>query len=184
MPDFRGIPRNVIVIVPCARRKRFSRKAGLSTIDYCAMRVARKRHPAPTVYTYVTRTRKLTWQFIYSVRHQDRDSRKRNVWGNSIFRIRFRLLDRRDAVSRVEMDHRQKERSIEISNEQYLSWIALEVVLLPYANRPIKLKSLPRLDPRTGIWPNSVCCYHQIKSHTWWISYWVLANTSLDPMVY
>ena len=42
-PDFRGILRNVIV--PFMRRERFSRNAGLSTIDYCTMRIARKRHP-------------------------------------------------------------------------------------------------------------------------------------------
>ena len=33
------------VIVPFARRERFSCNASLSTIDYCAMRRARKRHP-------------------------------------------------------------------------------------------------------------------------------------------
>ena len=55
------------VIVPFARRERFSRMAGLSTIDYCAMRVARKRHPGTHRIHNVTRTWKLTWQFIYSV---------------------------------------------------------------------------------------------------------------------
>ena len=49
-----------------------------------------------------------------------------------IFRIRFRPLDRRDAVSWVEMDCRQKEWSKEVSKEQYLSYVALEVVILPY----------------------------------------------------
>ena len=58
-----------------------------------------------------------------------------------IFRIRFRLLDRRDTISWVEMDYRQKEWSKEDSKEQYLSYVALEVVLLPYiyvcSNRPL-----------------------------------------------
>ena len=49
-----------------------------------------------------------------------------------IFRIRFRPLDRRDAVSWVEMDCQQKEWSKEVSKEQYLSYVALEVVLLLY----------------------------------------------------
>ena len=31
--------------MPFARREHFSHKAGLSIIDYCAMLVARKRHP-------------------------------------------------------------------------------------------------------------------------------------------
>ena len=49
-----------------------------------------------------------------------------------IFRIHFRPLDRRDTVSWVEMDCRQKEWSKEVSKEHYLSYVALEVVLLPY----------------------------------------------------
>ena len=40
---------------------------------------------------------------------------------NSIFPIRFRLLDQRDAVSWVEMDHWQKEWSNEVNMERYLS---------------------------------------------------------------
>ena len=44
----------------------------------------------------------------------------------------FRPLDRRDAVSWVEMDYQRKEWSKEVSKEQYLSYVALEVVLLPY----------------------------------------------------
>ena len=38
----------------------------------------------------------------------------------------------RHAISWVEMDCRQKEWSKEVSKEQYLSYVALEVVLLPY----------------------------------------------------
>ena len=36
---------------------------------------------------------------------------------NSIFHIRLCLLDQRDAISWVEIDHRQKERSNEVSKE-------------------------------------------------------------------
>ena len=57
------------------------------------------------------------------------------MWNNifrPIFRIYIRSLDRRDAVSWVEMDCRQKEWSKEVSKVQYLSYVALEVVLLPY----------------------------------------------------
>ena len=50
-----------------------------------------------------------------------RFSRKRNVWVNYIFRICFHPLDQRDAISWVEMDYRQKERSKEVSKLQYLS---------------------------------------------------------------
>ena len=39
-------------------------------IDYCAMRVARKRHPGTHRIHNVTRTWKLTWQFIYSTMRQ------------------------------------------------------------------------------------------------------------------
>ena len=44
------------------------------------------------------------------------------------------VYDRRDAVSWVEMDYQQKEWSKEVSKEQhmYLSYVALEVVLLLY----------------------------------------------------
>ena len=55
-----------------------------------------------------------------------------NIWANPIFHIHFRLLDRRDAVSRVEMDYRLREWSKEVSKEKYLFYIALEAVLLPY----------------------------------------------------
>ena len=65
-------------------------------------------------------------------RYPDPISQKRNVWAHPIFRIRFRPLDRRDAVSWVEMDYRQKEWSKEVNKEQYLSYVALEVVLLSY----------------------------------------------------
>ena len=53
-------------------------------------------------------------------RYQDRDSQKRNVWARTIFHIRFRPLDRGDAVSWVEMDFRHKEWSTEVSvKDQY-----------------------------------------------------------------
>ena len=104
-----------------------------------------------------------------------------------IFRIRFRPLSRRDAVSWVEMDYRQKEWSKEVSKEQYLSYVALEVVLLPY----MYVLSLPRLDPRTGVRSTSAGCYYTAEvsaaidvQHLWCrtrrISYWLLAKTSLD----
>ena len=64
--------------------------------------------------------------------YQDRDSQECYIWARPIFRIRFRLLDRRDDVSWVEMDCRQKEWSKEVSKEHYLSYVALEVVILPY----------------------------------------------------
>ena len=50
-------------------------------------------------------------------RYQDRDSQKRNVWARPFLRIRFHPLDRRDAVSWVEMDCRKKEWSKEVSKE-------------------------------------------------------------------
>ena len=52
------------------------------------------------------------------------------------------------------------------------------------SNRPVKLRSLPRLDPRTGIRSTSAGCYCRSKCRTRLISYWLLAKTSLDPMEY
>ena len=51
---------------------------------------------------------------------------------NSMFRlthIHFHPLDQRDVVSWVAMDHRQNKSGLEISKEQYLSYITLEVVI-------------------------------------------------------
>ena len=65
-------------------------------------------------------------------RYQDRDSQNA-MFGPAQFSVyAFRPLDRRDAVSWVEMDCQQKEWSKEVSKELYLSYVALEVVLLPY----------------------------------------------------
>ena len=54
------------------------------------------------------------------------------VCARPIFHIHFRPLDQRDSVSWVEMDYQRKEWSKEVSKEQYLSYVALEVVLLQY----------------------------------------------------
>ena len=40
------------------------------------------------------------------------------------------------------MDYRQKEWSKEVSKEHYISYVAFEIVILLYTNRPIKLRSL------------------------------------------
>ena len=103
------------------------------------------------------------------------------------FRIRFRPLNRRDAVSWVEMDCRQKEWSKEVSNEQYLSYmyVALEVVFCHISTFYVA-RSLPRLDPHTGVQLISAGCYCRSKCCTRRIGYWLLAiaKTSLDPTEY
>ena len=98
----------------------------------------------------------------------------------------YTLSSARDAVSWVEMDCRQKEWSKEVSEEQYLSYVALEVVLLPYTYVLIGPLAYKRLDPRTrtGVRSTSAGCYCRSKCRTRRISYWLLAKTSLDPMEY
>ena len=66
----------------------------------------------------------------------------------------YTLSSARDTVSWVEMDCRQKEWSKEVSKEQYLSYVALEVVLLPYTYviigpkpRPARVRAYHRLLP-------------------------------------
>ena len=103
-----------------------------------------------------------------------------NVWARPIFRIRFRPLDRRDAISWVEMDCRQKEWFKYVSMEQCLSYVALEVV---YTIRPVKLD---RVSTRVLAYDRllAASCYCQSKCRTRRMSYWLLAKTSLDPMEY
>ena len=53
-----------------------------------------------------------------------------------------------------------------------------------HSNRPVKLRSLPHLDPRTGIRLTSAGFDCRSKCCTRLISYWLLTKTSLDPMEY
>ena len=72
-----------------------------------------------------------------------------------------------------------------IRKEQYLSYVAYSYfAIYVCSNRPVKLRSLPRLDPRTGVRSTSAGCYCRSKCRTRWISYWLFAKTSLDPTEY
>ena len=87
--------------------------------------------------------------------------------------MRFRLPDQRDTVSWVEMDCRQKEWSKRFIRSNMMMPISIlcsfrssSFAIYVRSNRPVKLRSLPRLDPRTGVRLNSAGCYCQSKCRT------------------
>ena len=96
------------------------------------------------------------------------------IFGQTQFSvIHFHSLDGTDAVSWVKMDHWKKngvKRFVENNIYYRYSFRSSSFAIYVHSNRPIKLESLPRLDPHTDVWSTFAGCYCQIKSGTWRIS--------------